>query len=373
MPFRLLHIENATYLVDGGLPRLQLAGWGTGDQPILYANIRTAHQSSRLFYVLRATVFILMRSTILRAAEITTHLEYNATIMASNMSSFVKVDNGYAIALRSLHQPGNPLILANTYDVASTKAILSLNTEVCKLVKAIATTSNAIAGTLGIADADLSLSQNIAAHAEMSPLVRAAGIPFSMDLQDGYGDELVEAMKAIIKLGIVGANIEDCYTPKGWGLGMESLRPSEESVERIRTAVRVAKEMDVPDFVINARTDILRLDPVPDGWTRQMQVSEAVKRGKAFLDAGAVCVFVWGGAAGNITDEEIKIFVEAFGGKLAVRLTPGKEGLSPKELAEMGVCRVSVGGGLQGSDLQRLKRTGERVLSGGQLWSESNS
>lgn len=293
--------------------------------------------------------------------------------MTSKTSSFVKVDNDYAIALRSLHQPGSPLILANTYDSASSNAILSLNTGDRKLVKAIATTSNAIASTLGITDANLPLSQNIAAHAEISPVVRAAGIPLSTDLQDGYDDDLVEAMKAAIKLGIVGANIEDCYTPKGWGLGMESLRPFEESVERIRTAIRVAKEMCIPDFVVNARTDILRLDPVPKGWTRQMQLDEAVGRGKAFVDAGAVCAFIWGGAAGNITDEEIKMFVRAFDGKLAVRLTPDREGLSPKELAMIGVCSVSVGRSLRCNSLERLKKTGERVLMGRQLWSEDNS
>jgi 2-methylisocitrate lyase-like PEP mutase family enzyme len=291
--------------------------------------------------------------------------------MAFN-SSPVNIDNSYAVNLRSLHQPGNPLILANTYDTASTKAILSLNTKDDNIVKAIATTSNVIAATLGIADAELSLSQNLSAHAELSPIVRAAGLPLSMDLQDGYGDNLVEAIKATIRLGIVGVNIEDCYTTKGWGLGLKSLRPFEESVERIKTSVKVASEMGVPDFVVNARTDILHLNPVPEGWTRKMQLDEAVKRGKAFLDAGAVCVFVWGGSAGNITDEEVKTLVKAFEGMLAVKLTPGKEGLSVKELAKLGVCRISIGGGLKGHDIGTLKKTAERVLTGGQLYSGSS-
>lgn len=39
-----------------------------------------------------------------------------------------------------------------------------------------------------------------------------------------------------------------------------------------------------------------------------------------------------------------------------------------RELGEMGVCRISVGGGLQGGDMEILKETAVRMLSGGRLW-----
>jgi 2-methylisocitrate lyase-like PEP mutase family enzyme len=88
------------------------------------------------------------------------------------------------------------------------------------------------------------------------------------------------------------------------------------------------------------------LRPVPKGWTREMLLNEAIKRGKEYLNAGATCVFVWGGATGNIKSEEIKTLVAELGGRLAVKLADGKNGLSVKQLADLGVCRVSIGGSL---------------------------
>jgi len=115
---------------------------------------------------------------------------------------------------------------------------------------------------------------------------------------------------------------------------------------------------------------VLRLKPNPEGWTRDMMVQEVVKRGKAFLDAGATCVFVWGGAAGEVSREEVKLLVKEFDGRLAVKLADGKDGLSVKELAELGVCRISMGAGLYSNDMDGLRKKAERILKGGQLWNE---
>lgn len=58
-------------------------------------------------------------------------------------------------------------------------------------------------------------------------------------------------------------------------------------------AIRVAAEMSMPDFVVNARTDVMRLVPLPDN-----ALEETIGRGKAFLEAGATTIFVWGGGRG---------------------------------------------------------------------------
>jgi len=144
-------------------------------------------------------------------------------------------------------------------------------------------------------------------------------------------------------------------------------------VERIKIALNVAREMGVTDFVVNARTDVLRLKPNPEGWTREMMLEEAIKRGKAFLDAGATCVFVWGGAAGVIKRDEVKKLTKELEGRLAVKLADDKDGLSVKELAELGVCRISIGGSLYSKDIAALKRKADRILKGGQLWAEADS
>jgi 2-methylisocitrate lyase-like PEP mutase family enzyme len=281
------------------------------------------------------------------------------------------IDNSYAITLKSLHIPGDPVVFTNIYDVPSTTTVISRNENNSPpIVKALATASYAIATTFSIPDADLTLNQNLLAIKTFSKIARSAGLPLSVDLQDGYGEIIKEAAKSVITHGAVGANVEDSIPDKGFGDGMECLRSLEESTERIKIVLNTARGMGVPDFVVNARTDVLRLKPNPDGWTREMMLEEAVKRGKAYLEAGAICVFVWGGAAGVITRKEVKILVKEFQGRLAVKLGGGKDGLSVKELAELGVCRVSIGGSLYSKDVTALRRKAGRILEGGQLWAE---
>jgi 2-methylisocitrate lyase-like PEP mutase family enzyme len=284
------------------------------------------------------------------------------------------IDNSYAVTLKSLHKLGDPIVFTNIYDVPSATTVISLNeTNSRSIVKALATASYAIATTFSVPDADLTLNQNLIAAKSFSHLARSAGLPLSIDLQDGYGELIKSAVESMIIYGAVGANIEDSYPEKGFGDGMYCLRSLDESVERIKIALSVAQEMGVPDFVINARTDVLRLKPNPEGWTREMMLEEAFKRGKAFLEAGATCVFVWGGAAGAITREEVEKLVKEFQGRLAVKLADDKTGLSVKELAELGVCRISIGPSLYSKDIAALKRKAERILEGGQLWAEADS
>ncbi|KAF5379187.1 hypothetical protein D9615_005988 [Tricholomella constricta] len=284
------------------------------------------------------------------------------------MASPIQVDNSYATKLQELHTPGTPVVFANVYDPASTAAVLSLNTGSSTPVKAIATASYAIAESYGVPDEKLTLSLNLDAIARIAPLVRAAGLPLSADLQDGYGTQLVETIQKAVALGVVGANIEDSYPEKGHARGMECLRSVEEQVERIKLAKQTAEDAGVKDFVINARTDILKLDPRPSGWSQEMVVDEAVRRGKAYLEAGATCVFVWGGSPKGVTRAEVERLVRELNGKVAVKLAGDEKGLSVKETAEIGVCRISVGPSLWFEAMNAVKRSAARILGGGQLW-----
>jgi 2-methylisocitrate lyase-like PEP mutase family enzyme len=146
-----------------------------------------------------------------------------------------QIDASYAKTLKALHTPGNPVIFANIFDVASLHAVLSLNKTEPKPVKAIATASYAIAETLGIRDEDLTYEQNMAAIESIGRHVRNAGLPLSVDIQDGYGDRIKDAVQAVIKFGAVGANIEDSYPERGYGRGIEgSLRDIATAAIRIR-------------------------------------------------------------------------------------------------------------------------------------------
>ncbi|KAH7357104.1 phosphoenolpyruvate phosphomutase-domain-containing protein [Rhexocercosporidium sp. MPI-PUGE-AT-0058] len=286
------------------------------------------------------------------------------------MSSNTLIDNSYAQTLKALHKPGFPIVFTNIFDPSSASTLISLNESHPGLVKAVATASYAVAAKLSIADEELSLSQNLSSVSQFAPLIRDAGLPLSMDLQDGYGDQIVEAITGAISIGVVGANIEDSYPKKGFGGGMACLRSVEEAADRVRKAVAIAEGAGVPDFVVNARTDVLCLKPNPEGWTRDRMVEETIKRGKAYLAAGATSVFVWGGSGDLITSEEIKTLVNAFQGRLAVKLGDGKDDLSVKELADLGLCRISIGPSLLKTDTDGFRRGATRILHGGKLWSE---
>lgn len=234
--------------------------------------------------------------------------------------------NQIAKSLRALHQPRNPLLLANVYDAATASLVASLPSA-----PAIATASYAIAASIGIPDNTLTKAQNLAAIATITSAIRAIkpSKPLTVDLQDGYGAtaELAKTIQQVIALGAVGCNLEDMDASG-------NLRSIPEAGERVRTAMKAAVDAGVPDFVVNARTDVLLA-----GGT----IDQAIERGKAFLEAGACTVFVWGGPSRGVSREEVQRLVSALGGMVNVKMSLGAGFLGVKEIRELGVARISVG------------------------------
>ncbi|KAF8981968.1 hypothetical protein BGZ46_002022 [Entomortierella lignicola] len=250
--------------------------------------------------------------------------------------------NSIAAHFRSLHQPGNPLILGNVYDAASASIIASIPSA-----KAVATASFAIAATEGVQDNDMTRDQNLAAIKKIASVVLPKNLPLTADLQDGYED-IKDTIKQAIALGVVGCNIEDvdCKAYK--------LRTIDDSVHRIKLALEAAKEAGVPEFAINARVDALCF-----GGT----IDDAIERGKAYLAAGANTVFVWGGPSGRgVSRDELKKLVGALDGRLNVILKFGEGYLTVAELREIGVARISVGPGLFRIALNAYKEAAEALL-----------
>ncbi|KAI0419609.1 phosphoenolpyruvate phosphomutase-domain-containing protein [Xylaria grammica] len=267
----------------------------------------------------------------------------------------------------SLHVPGNPLVLPNIWDLSSLNTVLSLNAsshETPPPVAAVATASYAIAATLGLADADLSSGANLIRIRQLAPRVRAAGLPLTVDIQDGYGDRLGEIVGAVVGAGAVGANVEDL---RGDGEALWSL---EEQVRRLKRVLEVAAENGCKGFVVNARCDVFNL-----AWSKgdesgggdEALLREVIRRGKAYLEAGATTVFVWGGAGRGVRDHEIRTLVEEFGGRLAVKLGEGENALSVRELTDIGVARISVGPSLYLAGNKAVREVAGRIVQGGRL------
>ncbi|KAL6879233.1 Phosphoenolpyruvate/pyruvate domain-containing protein [Trichoderma novae-zelandiae] len=274
--------------------------------------------------------------------------------------------NQVAKALKALHRPGNPLVLSNIWDISSLNAIVSLNSASSKPVKALATASWAIAATLGIQDEELTMFQNLEAISHIAPLAEKAGLPLSVDLQDGYGDYITAAVTAAVEYGAVGANIEDSIPSAGFGKGISgSLYKLEDQVARLERALDAAKKAGAPDFVLNARCDVFRLQDSELSY--ESRLAEALKRGKAYLEVGATTVFLWGGPGQGLSSEAVKTLVKELDGKVAVVLSRAPGSLTTSELAGLGVARISVGPSLYIAALEAIKSKASQMYSGGGL------
>ncbi|ROT39029.1 Phosphoenolpyruvate/pyruvate domain-containing protein [Sodiomyces alkalinus F11] len=278
--------------------------------------------------------------------------------------------NETAAAFKKLHEPRSPIILANIWDPPSLHSLLTLNTSQSQPVKAVATASWAIAESLGLRDEDLTAEQNLAAVSRIAPHARAAGLPLTVDLQDGYGygDAIASVVARAVRLGAAGANIEDSIPSRGFSRGIAgSLYGVEEQVERLRTALRAAGEAGCAEFVVNARCDVFRLEaPVP-GPDDETTLREAVRRGKAYLEAGATTVFFWGGAGRGLRTSEVERLVRELDGRVAVKLGGGSGALTTEELGELGVARISVGPSLFLVAMKAVRDAAGAILTGGGL------
>jgi 2-methylisocitrate lyase-like PEP mutase family enzyme len=241
--------------------------------------------------------------------------------------------------LKSLHIPGKPVIFTNVWDTVSARAIAPLQS-----CKALATASYAIAIAANTTDDALTYEENLNGIREIAKVTHEYDKPLTADIQDAYGDRLEEAIGALLDFEVAGCNLED------YDNANRRMYPEEEAATRVKRTMAVARQRGETDFVVNARCD---------SFHHGGDLAEVVRRGQAYLAAGATTVFVWGGKRG-VSAEEVKALVEAFEGRLSVKLD--FEGLTIKQLAEIGVARVSVGPSMQTRMIEALAQDAEALL-----------
>ena len=241
--------------------------------------------------------------------------------------------------LLTLHEVPEILVMANVWNVVS--ATVVAGTEG---VHALATASHSIAASFGYED-----GENIPfeLHLDMvRRIVEAVEVPVSMDFEAGYGDPGESARRAI-SIGVVGANLED------------QMKPLAEAVTAVEAVVR-AGETEGIAFVLNARTDtFLKAGDAP----REEVVAEAIRRGKAYLEAGAPVVFV----PGAVDRAEIEALVAGLGERKLTVIAPPGAALPVRELQELGVARVSTGPHTQRVALTALQDAAAELVAGGVL------
>lgn len=246
--------------------------------------------------------------------------------------------------LLALHTAPKGFILPNAWD-AGTAAVLA-----AQGFPAIATTSAGIAFSMGQPDyqvADMSRSVTRERMFErIGEIVAAVDAPVSADLEAGYGDSpeaVAETVRMAVAAGLAGGNIEDKIP------GHQALYDEALAVERIAAARAAAG----PDFVLNARTDVLLR---PRG-----EVEAAIRRGRLFLEAGADCVFV----PGAVDPQMVSALVAGIPGPLNIVMGLGTSTGNAHELIALGVQRITVGGSLARAALGFLRDAAQELLRDG--------
>lgn len=247
------------------------------------------------------------------------------------------------------HQDKEILVLLNSWDIGSSKLIEASG------YKTIATTSMGIAASLGYPDCEvMQLSELIET---ITGIVNGVHVPVTVDMEAGYGnnlDEIIDSVKKVVATGIVGINIED-------SMALNPVLIDEmEFCERI-SAIRALSDSLGFHLVINARTDSF----YTSSGTPREKLSESIKRGNKYREAGADCIFVqpvW-------EKETISTLVREINAPINILANPGMVGAgippSVSELQDLGVARLSLGSALMKATLALIKKVADELSEKG--------
>jgi 2-methylisocitrate lyase-like PEP mutase family enzyme len=250
-----------------------------------------------------------------------------------------------AETFRAAHR-GPLLLIPNAWDAMSARQFEAAG------FPAVATTSGGVAWALGHADGEKAPWYEIVSATER--VVRTVRVPVTADIEGGYGDSPAEIGKniaEIIRTGVVGFNLED-GTPRP----DMPVRPVEDAVARIRAARAAATEAGIP-AVINARID-LYLKNVGDPAGR---FDETVKRAKAYLAAGADCIYPFG----FIDLDTVGRLAKAIPAPINIVARAGTPPVS--ELQKLGIARVTIASGATLAVMSLIKTIGEDLRATGKF------
>src|ERR1700720_3245503 len=145
----------------------------------------------------------------------------------------------------SLHKNSEPLLIGNVWNVQSAKIFEQ------QKFKALATSSAAVAETLGYADGqEMSLEEYLFI---IKHITSSISIPLSVDLEAGYGDtpaQICHNIAQLYSVGVSGINIEDSIVVDG----KRSIENAEVFAEKLRHIVKLLNADNIEVF-INIRSD----------------------------------------------------------------------------------------------------------------------
>jgi len=239
--------------------------------------------------------------------------------------------------LRALHVPGRPMVLPNAWDAVSARAIEAAG------FAAVATSSEAVAGSLGYDDAEGAPVDEV--FSAVMRVARSVAVPVTADIEAGYGLAPAELADCLLAAGAVGCNLEDTDHHAG---GLIAATLQADRIAELRQAGQAAGVR----LVINARVDVFLQADGPPG----ARLPEAIRRGRLYRAAGADSVYPI-----MVADEPtIAALIAGIAGPLNIYARPGAPSIA--RLAELGVARVSYGPWIQRLAMQAVLRTLARIL-----------
>ncbi|MBN9506219.1 MAG: isocitrate lyase/phosphoenolpyruvate mutase family protein [Altererythrobacter sp.] len=234
----------------------------------------------------------------------------------------------------ALHQPGNPVLLYNIWDVGSAKAVAEAGAP------ALATGSYAISEANGYRDGE-EIPLNLYLDCTRR-IVEGVDVPVTADFESGFAVDparLADHAQYLAETGVVGCNFEDGE------VGGVGLHPIADQAKRIAAVVGSA-------LWVNARTDLFFRRFLAGGDRNdRLLLPETLERAAAYADAGAHSIFVPGPSDRDLIAE----ICDRSALPVNILMLPGTPDWPV--LAEAGVARVSWGAGPWRKAMERL--TGE--------------
>jgi 2-methylisocitrate lyase-like PEP mutase family enzyme len=227
-------------------------------------------------------------------------------------------------AFRELHKSGC-FVIPNPWDIGTARYLQHLG------FRALATTSAGFAFSQGMPDAAWAVARDeMLAH--IAQIVAAADVPVNADFGSGYGHDaegVARNVRLCVNTGVAGLSIEDAT-----GDDRNPLYELSLAADRIRAARHSIDESGT-GVLLTGRCECYLIG-------HQRPLEEAIRRLQAYADTGADVLY----APGASRREDIEAIVNAVAPKPVNVLMSSNNGLTVRDLAEMGVRRISVGSSL---------------------------
>lgn len=180
-----------------------------------------------------------------------------------------------------------------------------------------------LSNDLGYPDIGLTTLPEVAQRGRV--ISRTTRLPSIIDIDTGFGEPMsaTRTVQEMIEMGLAGCHIEDQINPKRCGhLDGKEIVSQTAMVQKVKAAA-AGKKLD-ENFLLIARTDSRAVEGL----------DKAIERSKAYIDAGADCIFIEA-----LEDEkEFEIFRKAINVPLLANMTEFGKGklLNYDELSGLG-------------------------------------